>query len=51
MDKTILIFVFTQVVTAIGIIAAIKTDITWLKKTVDKHDDEISELQKQSCHN
>lgn len=46
MENTIIILMLSQVITALGTIAVIKTDIVWIKKSIDKHEEKINALEK-----
>lgn len=45
MDKAYILLIITQAIAAVGTVAAVRVDISWLKKTQEQQHDRISKLE------
>jgi hypothetical protein len=48
MEQQIILIILTQILSAAGVIAAIKTDISWIKKTQQSHAERITALENRA---
>lgn len=48
MEGEILLILLSQVITAVASVGAIKTDISWIKKTIEELQQRVSRIEQES---
>ncbi|MGB1297994.1 MAG: hypothetical protein ACPG8A_06945 [Psychrobium sp.] len=47
MDEKIIMFMLAQLISTVAIIIANKTDISWVKQTLEQHHERITKLEEK----
>lgn len=51
MDSTLLVALITGLTSSVATVFAIKNDISWLKKIVEKHGERLTHLEREGKQN
>jgi len=49
MLETLAVSFIVGIISSVGTVAALRTDINWIKSTLDKHDTRLTKMENKKC--